>query len=168
MTEASTTSMQLWPLTISGLRVFQWNCCTLAEAWEFITEDESSTDDANITDPRWRFNYGHHFSFLYPLSRPDRLDSELVSAAIKCAEEAALELEAWDGGKVIWDKWNMKRETIIASKDIDAVHEWGEKYVHIKPELFSEYTYDPEVINVAIRAHADSYMQQVLSHLTSI
>ena len=142
MIETATTSMHVFPLTISPTKIFQWNCCNLVHAWMTVTDDEESRrSDAN--DPRWRLSYSHHFKFIYCLLRPDNVDNELVGAAIRCAEATADELVSWDGGKAIWAHWLETRDDVIQTINDDQIDNWAEKYFLIKPELLTGITYIP-------------------------
>jgi len=137
----------------------------MLQAWRAVIADDFANDDDDL---RMNPGYSHHFVFLFRLLRPDSLDNELVAAAIECAQLEAIELASWDGGKSILEDWNRMRESVISRFGDKDIYEWGKKYILLKPELVDGYEHDLDMLKQALRVHADSYMQQVLAHLTTI
>jgi hypothetical protein len=146
--------------------VFIRNCCLMMDVWRNITHHETHGYGADL---RGHPAYSHHFAFFYGLPRPDDLDDEMLDSAMESAHAFALdERQSWDGGKSIWDSWYHLREfSISEASDID-IFEWKAKYILMKPELFNADTDDFEKIKQALRSHADSYMLQVIIHLTTV
>jgi hypothetical protein len=165
MHEISTMTPDFFSITVSPMNAFLWNCCNMMQVWLAITEAES---DADVELLRSYPGYTHHFSFLYRLPRPDNLDNKLIATAIECAQINAIELDVWDGGKSIWESWHFLREDVISETSDEDILEWKEKYLLIKPEIFEADTDTINIIKNLLRLHADIYMRQVFTHLTTI
>jgi hypothetical protein len=169
MHKTLTCSENTLPLKISPTNVLLFYCCNLRQAWHIVCDDERIDEDDDL---RWRPGYSHHFSFIYRLPRPDDLDTSVVEVAIQAAEDGARHLslgdKPWDGGAEMWGHWVKMRDGLILRTSEDVFYEWGEKYSLIKPELFRYQRGSEDVIENAFRSHADSYMQQVLAHVTNI
>jgi hypothetical protein len=156
------------PLSISPEVAFRLSCWSAWEVWEALTTGKLPHHSVSIADLRGKPLYRVLFAFFYQLQRIDSLDDALVQEAVLHIRHKADRCLPWDGGKEIRDSWSADWDRFMSSITPEAMAEWAAKYLLVHRSLFAGPPTDPGVVEQALRAHADFYLEKVLNRCMNV